>query len=352
LIVPRIEIDVAKISENAKFLVDVAKKKNVSVTAVTKAFAGRPDVARALVDSGVSALGDSRIGNLERLRTGGVPSQFVMIRSPMLSQASRIVRSARCSFNTEMKTIERLAQCAEAMGVVHEVILMVELGDLREGFMPEEIDDCLARIRDLASISFRGIGTNLACRSGVIPDTGKMNELSHLADRIEFDHSTPVEVVSGGNSANLEWLLSPAPVGRVNNLRLGESILLGTEPLYRKVVEGLTGDAFVIVGEVIESRRKPTQPWGNLAQSAFPRSTSPEVSGSKWQTIVALGRQDTDPEGLTMPSGMSLLGASSDHLVLGTCDHQAIGSEIRFIPDYSALLRSMTSVGMYQMPCS
>lgn len=352
MIAPRIEIDLAKISANAKVLVDIAKKKGVSVTAVTKAFGGRPDIARALVHSGVVALGDSRISNLERLRTDCVRARNVMIRSPMLSQVARVVRSAQCSFNTEMETIEHLARCAEAQGVVHEIVLMIELGDLREGFMPEELDKCLSRVRDLSSISFLGIGTNLACRSGVIPDAEKMSELSRIADRIESQHSMPVHVVSGGNSANLEWLLSSAAVGRVNDLRLGESLLLGTEPLHRNRIDGLAGDAFVVVGEVIESRRKPTQPWGNVAQSAFPRSATFEAPGTGWQTIVALGRQDTDPEGLTLPTGMHLLGASSDHLVLATPDRQVIGTELRFLPDYSALLRAMTSIGMHQVRCT
>ena len=40
-------------------------------------------------------------------------------------------------------------------------------------------------------------------------------------------------VVSGGNSANLDWALATDDVGRINELRLGESILLGTEPLHR-----------------------------------------------------------------------------------------------------------------------
>lgn len=352
MIAPRIEIDLAKISANAKVLVDVAKKKGVSVTAVTKAFGGRPDIARALVSASVGALGDSRIENLERIRTDRVASPTILIRSPMSSQVKRVVRNADVSLNSDLETIERLSVCAVDLDVVHGVILMVELGDLREGFMLDEIDGALKRLLALPHLRFAGIGTNLACRSGVIPDSSNMGELSRLADRLEADHSVHVDSVSGGNSANLEWLFSESPVGRVNDLRLGEAILLGCEPLRRRPIDGLHGDAFALVGEVIESRRKPLSPWGQTAQAAFPRPAEVIGDSADWQTIVAIGRQDTDPEGLAMPEGVMFRGASSDHLVLGTEERIPAGSEIKFTPDYSALMRSMTHPNVCQVRCS
>ena len=349
---PRIEIDLSKIAANAANLVKLTAEKGVGVTAVTKAFGGRPDIARALVGAGVAALGDSRIDNIERLRTDCVQSSTVLIRSPMPSQSRRVVRAAELSLNTEIETIELLSKSAVELDLDHRIVLMVELGDLREGFMPDEVDAALKRVLDLPRLHFAGIGTNLACRSGVIPDSTNMGELSRLADRLESDHSVSVDVVSGGNSANLDWLTSGSPIGRVNDLRLGESILLGREPLHRRPLDGLHTDSFVLIGEVIESRRKPTEPWGQSAQSAFPRSTSPTDGCGAWQTIVAIGRQDTDPDGLVMPDGVTYRGASSDHLVLGTEDRFRPGAELRFIPDYSALVRSMTCPNVRQVRCT
>ena len=349
---PRIEIDLSKIAANAASLVALTAEKGVRVTAVTKAFGGRPDIARALVGAGVAALGDSRIDNIERLRTDCVQATTVLIRSPMPSQTRRVVRAVEISLNSEIETIELLSKSSVELDVVHGVVLMVELGDLREGFMPDEVDAALKRVLDLPRLHFAGIGANLACRSGVIPDAANMGELSEIADRLEAEHSVAVDVVSGGNSANLDWLMSGTPIGRINDLRLGESILLGREPLHRKPLAGLHADSFVLIGEVIESRRKPTEPWGQSAQSAFPRSTAPTRDSGAWQTIVALGRQDTDPDGLAMPEGITYRGASSDHLVLGTEERFRPGAELRFIPDYSALVRSMTCPNVRQVRCS
>jgi len=200
------------------------------------------------------------------------------------------------------------------------------------------------RMRDLPHLVLRGIGTNLACHSGTAPDQANMSELSALAATLEQRFALSMEIVSGGNSANLDWVDQSPDVRRVNNLRLGESILLGREPLRRQPIEGLRADAVTLVGEVIECRVKPTRPRGVLHQTAFGNRPAPVDRGDAPRAIVALGHQDVDPAGLAPPAGMTILGASSDHLLIdpGGAD-LAVGSEIRFEPNYSALVRAMTS---------
>ena len=68
--------------------------------------------------------------------------------------------------------------------------------------------------------------------------------------------------------------------------------------------------------------------------------------GSVSQCILAIGRQDIDPAGLTPQSGISILGASSDHLIVDSGNYSnrmRVGAEIPFQLNYSALLRAMTS---------
>jgi predicted amino acid racemase len=130
----------------------------------------------------------------------------------------------------------------------------------------------------------------------------------------------------------------------VNHLRLGEAILLGREPLHRRPIEGLHTDAFTLVGEVIESKAKPSRAWGELGETAFGAPpTTPDV-GTRTRVLVGLGRQDVDPAGLEPPPGTTLLGASSDHLVLdGGETPWPVGAELRFRMGYGALLAAMTS---------
>ncbi len=342
--VPRLEIRLDRIHHNAKTLVDRLAPLGIGVIGVTKAALGLPEIARELLSAGVTRIGDARIENIERMKRARLSCEFTLIRSPMISQAERVVANAEVSHNTEIEVVERLSACAQTQGRTHGVLLMVELGDLREGILPAQLPGFVDQILRLPNIAFRGIGTNLACQNGVSPDQENMNALSSLADSLEATFGLEVETVSGGNSANLGWALSTTDAGRVNALRLGEAILLGRDPLHRKAIDGLYTDAFTLVAEVIECKRKPTKPWGELGQAAFGPVKARTDCGLISQAILALGRQDIDPDGLEAPDGMEILGASSDHLVLDTGPTSpAIGSEVMFLLNYSALLRAMTS---------
>jgi predicted amino acid racemase len=209
--------------------------------------------------------------------------------------------------------------------------------------MPDDLIDTVRETLRFPNIAFEGIGTNLACRSGVSPDARNMAELSALAVSIEATFGLTVDIVSGGNSASLQWALSGADTGRINNLRLGESILLGCEPLHRQPIEGLHTDAITLSAEVIESKVKPSKAWGEVGQTAFGERPPALDRGPISQTILAIGQQDTDPGGLRPPHGIDVLGASSDHLILESNHCLAIGAEMTFQLNYGALVRAMTS---------
>jgi predicted amino acid racemase len=341
---PRLEINLDKIYHNAHSLVDKLTHRGISVTGVTKATLGSPEIAATLLRAGVSALGESRIESIEAMRLAGVPASMTLIRSPMLSQADRVVTHADVSCNTELDVINKLSIAARQAGRTHGIVLMVELGDLREGVMPDDLMNTVRETLRFPNVVFKGIGTNLACRSGVSPDARNMAELSSIADSIEARFALTVDIVSGGNSANLQWALSGADTGRINDLRLGESILLGRETLHRHAIEGLHTDAITLVAEVIESKVKPSQPWGKIAQTAFGEKPHAADRGHISQTILALGRQDTDASGLQSPPGIEILAASSDHLVVESGrDGLSVGTEISFQLNYSAMVGAMTS---------
>ena len=338
------EIDLTKIEHNARTLVKRLSDRGISVTAVTKATLGSPEIAHSLLRAGVSGLGDSRIENIETMCHADVPASMTLIRSPMLSQVDRVVSCADVSFNTELDLISKLSSNARQARRTHGVVLMVELGDLREGIMPGDLEDAVRQTLRFPAIALKGIGTNLACRSGVSPDARNMAELSALAESIEAKFGRRIEIVSGGNSANILWALSGAETGRINNLRLGESILLGREPLHRQPIDGLYTDAITLIAEVIESKVKPTQPWGELGQTAFGAKPRAQDRGDVSQAILGIGIQDTDPCGLGAPLDIKIVGASSDHLILESgLQRLAVGAEVKFQLNYSALVRLMTS---------
>ena len=341
---PRLTIDLNKIHHNACTLVQRLADRDIAVTGVTKATLGSPEIANTLIRAGVRAIGDSRMENIEAMRLAGLTAPMTLIRSPMLSQAHRVVTGADVSLNTELDVISKLSSAAQEARKEHGVVLMVELGDLREGIMPGDLGNTVRETLRFPNIVLRGIGTNLACRSGVSPDAKNMAELSALADSIDATFGSTLSIVSGGNSGNLPWALSGEDTGRINDLRLGEAILLGRETLHRQPIDGLHTDAITLIAEVVESKAKPSLPWGEIAQTAFGEQPPSIDRGLISQTILAIGQQDTDPCGLHAPPGITILGASSDHLIVDSGGGSlCIGAEMTFQLNYSALVRAMTS---------
>jgi len=341
---PWLEIDLGKIRHNAVRLGSLLDGKKIGIMGVTKAVCGDPEIGRVFVESGISILADSRLENLRRLRQAKIKARLALLRTPSPSRCESVVNLADISFNTEISVLKGLSECALKAGKSHQVILMVEMGDLREGILPEDLGATMRAALKLEGIEILGIGTNLACLGGIRPDEGKMRRLSELACEMEkaFHHS--FEIVSGGNSANYEWLLKTEDPGRINNLRLGESILLGRETLHGNPIPDLHTNAFLLGAEVIESGIKPTLPYGEITSDAFGNVPHFEDRGSRKRAILALGIQDVMASGLICPRGMEILGASSDHIILDTGERLFHpGDIISFKLGYGALCTAMAS---------
>ena len=318
-------------------------QKGISLMGVTKAVLGEPSIAKAMIQGGVKFIADSRIENIQKMKSAGISTQFVLLRTP-LSQAESIVKNADISLNTEIETLKKLSYHAKGQNKIHQVIIMVELGDLREGILPCDLPQLVRKTLSLPHIKIIGIGCNLACYGGIKPDDKNMRELSELVDLLEKEFHIDLEIISGGNSANFEWFKSSQDVGRVNNLRLGESILLGCETVGRKVIPGLHTGAFQLIAEVIESKRKASVPLGEICQDAFGNVPDFLDQGDHQRVIIALGRQDVQVSNLKSNNKLKMIGSSSDHIILDGENHNLeVGDEIRFSLDYSGLLATMTS---------
>ncbi len=340
---PRIEISLPKIRENARILAELYGEKGISLMGVSKAVLGEPSIIEAMLQGGVKFIADSRIENIQKMKAAGIPNPFVLLRTP-LSQAEAVIKSADISLNTEMQTIKKLSFFAKRHDKIHQVILMVELGDLREGILPGDIPQFIRNALALSHIEIVGIGCNLACHGGVKPDDQNMKDLSDLFDSIEKEFHMGLAILSGGNSANYDWYQSTKDVGNINNLRLGESILLGFETVNRVAIPGLHTDAFTLIAEVIESKKKPSLPTGKIYQDAFGNVRTFRNKGIRQRAIIALGRQDILISGITSNEKMDILGSSSDHIILDSQDNPLqVGDEVSFRLDYGGLLSAMTS---------
>jgi len=340
---PEITIELEKIAHNVKALKKLYGSKGINIFGVTKVVCGDPRLGKLLVDNGLNFLADSRIGNIKRMRDADVQAKFLLLRT-LLSEAESVVKYADISLNTELPTIRELSKIAVKSNVAHKIILMVELGDLREGVMPIDLNNTVRNILKLQGIELVGIGTNLACFGGIRPDERKMRQLSSMANDLEKKFNISLSIISGGNSANYNWFMSSDDLGRINNFRLGESIFLGCEPLDKKPIPGLFTDAFTLYAEVIESGFKPSVPYGEIGLDAFGNEPVFEDHGQIRRAVLGIGKQDVRIEGLRPPPDMSILGASSDHLILNTNKTGLkVGDTVAFGLNYGSLLSSINS---------
>ncbi len=231
---------------------------------------------------------------------------------------------------------------------------MVDLGDLREGIWPEDLLHAVHETIDMGGIEIIGLGTNLTCYGGVLPSAKNMQMLVDWSKRIEDNFSRKMHILSGGNSSSLPLIRSGKMPEEINHLRIGEAILLGRETVFRKKWPGTGQKVFLLSSELIEVKKKPSVPIGETGEDAFGNRQEFPDRGEMLRGILNIGREDVDIDGLTpVDPGISILGASSDHLLINLTESEtdySVGNRISFIPNYSALLASMTSAYVEKLP--
>lgn len=345
---PTITIDLRRIEQNARVLVEASRQHSISVAGVSKSTCGSPKVARAMVRGGVAQIADSRLDNLARIRRDGITVPLMLIRAPSLSEIDDTVRYADISLNSELATIDALGRAAHARGLVHDIVLMIDLGDLREGILPAEAFDVVSQILPIDGIRLIGIGANLACVGGIQPTVDNLSNLVYIAEEIKKRFKIELPIVSGGNTFSLPLLETGAMPTGINHLRLGASIVLAESPTPPGLYELLNKDAFTLTADIIEAKIKPSRPYGVSGEDAFGRRPvfDHEDTPSR-RLILSIGREDISPEGLTpVDPRLSVISASSDHLLVDageTGDEYRLGGSVDFTIDYGALLMAMTS---------
>lgn len=344
---PFLTIDLEIISANARAVVDFCSRHAVAVAGVTKGVCGDPAVAWAMLRGGVTMIADSRISNLRRLRKAGIEGPIMLLRLPALGDVDDVAELADVSLNSELTVMTALGEAAIARGIAHDVIVMVDLGDLREGVWPDDLIPFVAEARQVPGIRIVGLGTNLACFAGVAPSAENMARMVDLANAVEQDHGLDLPWISGMNSSALDLMVSGDMPARVNHARIGEAILLGRETTHRKPWPGTRPDAFRLHAEILELKTKPSLPAGPRSEDAFGHIPEFKDRGSRLKALLNIGREDVTLDGLVpLLAGVDIIGGSSGYLVLDVenADQKLrVGDALAFTPTYGALLAAMTS---------
>lgn len=102
---------------------------------------------------------------------------FFVFRSTARSKSSQL-----CRHEPQLRAQHDKASDQEAakQGKTHKVVLMIDLGDLREGIFFKDEDIIMSTVEEilkLKNIKLHGVGVNLTCYGAVIPKQDNLQRL-------------------------------------------------------------------------------------------------------------------------------------------------------------------------------
>ncbi len=351
---PKLVIDLKKLENNLNAVGKITKDEgNCSLMIVTKGLCADKEMAKMVAANDyVDFVADSRVKNLasiaDDVRANG--KKTVLLRIPMHSEVAEVVKYVDLCFNSELSTIRLLNEEAAKAGKVQDILLMIDLGDLREGIFFQNEDliyEAVEEILAMENINLYGIGVNLTCYGAIIPKNDNLSQLVEIGQKLEKKYDIKLEMVSGGNSSSIYLVGKGELPAGINNLRLGEAFLLGNDTAYETKLPGTVSDALILQAEIIELKEKPSLPIGEVGVDAFGEKPYYEDRGIMKRAIIGIGKQDTDLGSMTpVDPQVEIMGGSSDHIILDVTHadkEYKVGDIVEFELGYGGMLKTATS---------
>lgn len=345
-----ITLNKQKLRENYQKLDELFQQNDIRWAVVSKLLCGNRKYLESLIELGIKQICDSRVTNLKAIKAINPNIETVFIKPPAKRSVTRVVEFADISFNTELETIRLLSKAAVAAAKVHKIVIMIELGELREGVMRDHLVDFYSDVFKLPGIEVIGIGTNLTCMYGVLPNHDKLIQLCIYKELIETKFNRKIPYVSGGASVTIPLIENGLLPKGVNHFRVGETLYLGTNVYHNTTFEQMHNDVFKLYAEVIEISEKPMVPMGELGHNLtgdVMEFDQQSAGNSAHRAIVDFGLLDIETEHFKpVEDYMHIVGSSSDMTVIDLGENSRnikTGDLIEFKMDYMGILRIMHS---------
>lgn len=345
---PRLLVDLSVLRSNAREIISRCRAVGIDVCGVIKGCDGMPEVARVMKEEGAVQLATSRIEQVIACREAGISGPYLLLRVPGVRETPEVVRWCDISLQSERRVLTAIEEECKTQNKRHAVIIMADLGDLREGFWDKDdmVQVCTWVEQSLPHVDLMGVGVNLGCYGSVQPTPEKMNDLLEIARRVEQQIGRKLEIVSGGATSSftlVHWGSMPAGI---NHLRIGENILSAHDlPMDWGIhnMNYIQRGAFTLQAEVLEVKVKPSYPQGSLATDAFGNRPTYTDIGMRRRALLGFGRADVGSvESLTpLEPGMTVVGGSSDHCIVDVTDCREdlqVGDVVSFHLSYSHML--------------
>lgn len=339
-----------KLRHNYNFLDDLFKENDIKWGITTKLLCGHEEFLKEVAGLGIGEMHDSRISNLRKIKEIDPETMTTYIKPPPKDIIESVVKYADASLNTELSTLHALSEEAKKQDKVHKVIIMIEMGDLREGVVRENLIGFYEKVFKLKNIEVLGIGTNLNCMHGVMPDEDKLIQLSLYKQIIELQFDKTIPLVSGGTTVTIPLLLRNQLPSGINHFRVGEALFFGKDLFADGTIEGMHNDVLELYTQIIEISEKPKVPTGDIGKD--PQGKTVEIDEedygkTSYRAILDIGYLDINPDHLiNVEDDVEIVDASSDMLILDVGDNASgyeVGDFIRFRMKYMGALGIMNS---------
>lgn len=354
-----LHINISEIRNNIKKLSKYLKARDIEWSLITKVFSGDKEFMKRILTpdiiKDIQSVGDSRLSSLKNLKELNKDLVTIYIKPSAHTQVEEVVRYADISLNSSYETISELNNAAKAQKKTHKVIIMVELGELREGVNREDLSDFYERVFEMSNIEVVGLGSNLGCMYGVEPTYDKLVQLKLYKELIEAKYNSKLPFNSGGSSITLPLVENNTLPEGINHFRIGEAAFFGTTPLTNSQFDGLNTDTFNFYPQIIEVEEKDIVPDGNIGDASIGHSADfddKDIGRKTYKAILDFGLLDVDPDELTPDDEkIKLVGTTSDMTVYDIGDNENekgeplynVGDAICMDASYIAVARLLNS---------
>lgn len=345
-----IELHTKKLKSNFEYLENLFESNNIKWAIVSKLLCGEKSFLEEIINLGIKKICDSRVTNLKVIKSIDKDIETFYIKPPAKRSIKSIVRFADVSFNTEYYTIKLLSEEAQRQNKIHKIMIIIETGELREGVLAEDFLDFYGKVFELPNIEVIGIGTNLSCLYGVLPNRDKLIQLSLYEQLVEAKFNKNIPFVSGGSSVTIPLILNNTLPKGINHFRVGETLFLGTNVYDGSRYKHMENDIFKLFAEIIELSEKPMVPDGEMGTNVEGEEYSfdeKDIGKTTCRGILDLGLLDVDEDHIwPKDKNIKFAGASSDMIVIDLGKNSKkykVGDLVEFRLDYLGILRIMSS---------
>ncbi len=331
---PVLNICLEKINFNINYIQDFCLRNKLKLMLVIKVL----ELCDVFIEF-ISKINEKNIGVSDILAAKKIKDKInvkaTLLTIPSLANVDEVITYCQASLNSEWETIQELAKQCDKRKVYHEIILMIDIGDLREGVMPQEailfVKNCISLTS--AYFKIKGIGANLGCGNCILPTYTILNILQIIKNEVQEKYSYILEVISIGGSIILEWMNYKYLPSCINQLRIGEAAFLGSIPVYHKQHPHLFDDAFILIGTIVELKVKQVIVEGKAKVQV--------------RAILDFGNIHTIPNKLSPTNNnMVFIKSTSNYSIydVTSCEQNfSSGDKLNFRLNYSALAQANLS---------